>query len=370
MNLQESEWLGSCAVQRTRRRRRDAAALAGLLLLVLCGSVRAEVVASTPPSPPATALTPPPLPADTLTPPPLPDTAAFPPPLPQAAAPTDAQAAPPAEVDPRKAELIAGIRRAAESESVPPDLAEAVAYVESRFTTTAVGLVGEVGLMQIMFTTAQQMGYLGSIEDLFESETNIRYSVKYLAGGWRLTGGDFCRTLVKYRAGWGETAITPRSVWYCHEAYNYLKSRGSHLIDDVVLPEAPSGYVASAAGYFASAALGGVKRVAGAHRGGVLKQARADARRAKGGVPAVRLVVSLAMPGFLAPPGTWTANRGLIVRQAPTLTTRRGRAPKRAAVHVRVVRTVAMGGFLAPPGTWKLVHAPRSRRGGNGRQRA
>jgi soluble lytic murein transglycosylase-like protein len=181
------------------------------------------------------------------------------------------------EADPKRAKLIAAIRRTAEEEGVPPDLAEAVAFVESRFSTSAVGSVGEVGLMQIRFTTAQQMGFLGGIEELFDADENIHYSVKYLAGGWRLTGGDFCMTLVKYRAGWGETAITQRSIWYCHEAYKYLKSRGSNLVDNVVLPEAPSGYVASAAGYFASAPLGGVRHVAGARRGGVPRRAMGGA---------------------------------------------------------------------------------------------
>jgi hypothetical protein len=57
-----------------------------------------------------------------------------------------------------------------------------------------------------------------------------------------------------------------------------LKSRGSHLIDDVVLPDGSA---------VASMALGGIKRVAGARR--------IEASR---GCP-------VAIAGFLAPPGTW-----------------------------------------------------------------
>lgn len=123
------------------------------------------------------------------------------------------------------------IRREAGQAGLPPDVADAVAQVESAYNPGAVGGVGEVGLMQIRPTTAAMLGYRGTLNGLFEPETNIRYGVMYLARAWHLTGGDLCRALMKYRAGHGEERMTPLSVEYCRRARMHLATIGSPLGD-------------------------------------------------------------------------------------------------------------------------------------------
>jgi hypothetical protein len=128
-----------------------------------------------------------------------------------------------------RAAHLALITREAEQQGLPAAVADAVAHVESAYNPNAVGGVGEVGLMQIRPTTAAMLGYRGATSGLFEPETNVRYSVAYLAGAWRLANGDLCRTLMKYRAGHGEERMTPLSVEYCRRARSFLAAIGSPL---------------------------------------------------------------------------------------------------------------------------------------------
>ena len=149
-----------------------------------------------------------------------------------------------------RAAYVALVRREAESQGLPPDIADAVAYVESSYNPRAVGAVGEVGLMQIRPQTAAMLGYKGDVEALFVPETNVRYSVTYLAGAWRRTDGDLCRTLMKYRAGHGEERMSPLSVEYCRRAKGYLAAIGSPLAQGAlpmaISPADPAGLPQSA----------------------------------------------------------------------------------------------------------------------------
>ncbi len=113
--------------------------------------------------------------------------------------------------------------------SMPSDIADAVAYIESGFSSDAIGDVGEVGLMQVRPGTAAMLGFKGSDSELALPATNIRYGVTYLAQAWRLAKGDLCRALMKYRAGHGEERMTARSVEYCARAKAYLRRIGSSL---------------------------------------------------------------------------------------------------------------------------------------------
>jgi soluble lytic murein transglycosylase-like protein len=121
------------------------------------------------------------------------------------------------------------IRRQARRQGIPADLADAVAHIESSYDPNAFGSVGEVGLMQIRPQTASMLGYKGPVSGLLEPETNVRFSVDYLASAWRLTNGDLCRALMKYRAGHGEERMTALSVEYCRRARGYLAAIGSPL---------------------------------------------------------------------------------------------------------------------------------------------
>ena len=121
------------------------------------------------------------------------------------------------------------ITREAEKVGLPPDVADAVAHVESRFNPTAIGGVGEVGLMQIRPQTAAMLGYRDGVTGLFDPEVNVRYGVKYLAQAWQLAEGDLCRTLMKYRAGHGEERMSALSAEYCRRARLHLAAIGSPL---------------------------------------------------------------------------------------------------------------------------------------------
>ena len=118
------------------------------------------------------------------------------------------------------------IVREAEASGIPPAIADAVVRVESQYLPEAVGRAGEIGLMQVLPTTAAYLGFSGSSSELAEPETNIRLGVKYLATAWRLSGGDLCRALMKYRAGHSSIEMTRLDREYCRRARLHLASTG------------------------------------------------------------------------------------------------------------------------------------------------
>lgn len=115
----------------------------------------------------------------------------------------------------------------AAAHGVPPALVDAVVRIESRYDPTAVGSIGEVGLMQVRPKTAALLGFQGSTAELAEPQTNLRYGVSYLAKAWRLAGGDLCRALMKYRAGYGSKRMSALSVEYCRRARLHLAAVGT-----------------------------------------------------------------------------------------------------------------------------------------------
>ncbi|RTE89757.1 lytic transglycosylase domain-containing protein [Bradyrhizobium sp. LVM 105] len=121
------------------------------------------------------------------------------------------------------------IERETASTNLPADIAEAVVFVESGYNSAVIGSVGEIGLMQVRPETAAMLGFRGSEAELAEPDINIHYGVLYLSQAWRLAGGDICRALMKYRAGHGEEAMTPRSQVYCNRARNRLAAMNSTL---------------------------------------------------------------------------------------------------------------------------------------------
>ena len=150
-----------------------------------------------------------------------------------------------AEVFPARAAVRALIEKETAKTGLPADIAEAVVFVESRYDSTVIGRVGEIGLMQVRPETAAMLGFKGTTAELARPEINIHYGVIYLAKAWRLAAGDLCRALMKYRAGHGEEIMTPRSAIYCHRARNRLVAMNSPFaapgaIAAVAPDEAPS----------------------------------------------------------------------------------------------------------------------------------
>jgi soluble lytic murein transglycosylase-like protein len=124
----------------------------------------------------------------------------------------------------------------ARERGVPAELVDAVAFAESGYDPSAIGRAGEVGVMQVMPSTAALLGFSGTRAQLADPETNIRYGVEYLAGALRLGEGDVCRALMKYRAGHGEDTLSPRSIDYCRRVREHLTALGSSLADQVRIP--------------------------------------------------------------------------------------------------------------------------------------
>lgn len=151
-------------------------------------------------------------------------------------------------------EIRALIRAAAAENGIPSEVAEAVAEVESGYNPKAVGGVGEIGLMQVLPSTARMLGFRAPLPELFEPETNVRYGVRYLGEAWRRTGQDICGTVMKYRAGHGETRFSQRSVAYCVRVRAILAARGFKVTGEV-----PVATFGAAEG--ASPGLRGVRRL-------------------------------------------------------------------------------------------------------------
>ncbi len=116
------------------------------------------------------------------------------------------------------------ISRYAKRYGVPVDLANAVVSVESNFQPNARGRAGEIGLMQIKPATARMMGYSGSVEGLYDPETNIKFGMKYLAKAHQLADGSTCGTILKYNAGHGAKRMNKISAAYCAKVKRILEA--------------------------------------------------------------------------------------------------------------------------------------------------
>jgi len=136
-------------------------------------------------------------------------------------------------------DIVATIEREAKRADLPPEIAEAVAHTESGLNPARIGADGEIGLMQVLPSTARMMGFSGTLADLAVPSTNIRYGVTYLAGAYRLAGGDLCTAVMKYRAGHGETRFSYLSVDYCRKVRARLTQRGYAVTG--ILPTATFG---------------------------------------------------------------------------------------------------------------------------------
>lgn len=128
----------------------------------------------------------------------------------------------------------------AQRNQIPFEIVDAVMRVESGYDPGALGTVGEVGLMQILPATADMLGFRGTREALAKPETNIAYGTQYLAEAWRLSDKDICTTVMKYRAGHGETRFSVKSVDYCKRVRQHLAAIGYPVTGDV--PKATFGF--------------------------------------------------------------------------------------------------------------------------------
>lgn len=97
--------------------------------------------------------------------------------------------------------LEALIAKHAAANNVPEDLVRRVIKRESGGNPRAVSK-GNYGLMQIKLATARGLGYRGNAAGLLDADTNMTYAVKYLAGAYRVAGGNHARAVHYYAAGY------------------------------------------------------------------------------------------------------------------------------------------------------------------------
>lgn len=109
-------------------------------------------------------------------------------------------ATPLAQAEP--ADLRTLIAQYAAAHGVPEALVHRVVRRESNYNPQAVGRGGALGLMQIKHATARAMGYTGSASGLLDADTNLAYAVPYLAGAYRVAGGDQNRAVAYFASGY------------------------------------------------------------------------------------------------------------------------------------------------------------------------
>lgn len=93
------------------------------------------------------------------------------------------------------------ISKYAAENGVPESLVRRVIKRESGGNPRVVSK-GNFGLMQIKLATARGLGYSGGAAGLLDAETNMSYAVKYLAGAYRVAGGNSDRAVHYYAAGY------------------------------------------------------------------------------------------------------------------------------------------------------------------------
>ncbi|WP_208435917.1 lytic transglycosylase domain-containing protein [Bartonella phoceensis] len=116
------------------------------------------------------------------------------------------------------------IQKFANEYNVPVNLAHAVVRVESNYKARTKGAAGEIGLMQIKPSTARGLGFNGTVQDLYDPATNLKYGMRYLARAYKLSGGNTCGTILKYNAGHAAKKMNSISAKYCLRVKTYLAS--------------------------------------------------------------------------------------------------------------------------------------------------
>jgi len=103
-------------------------------------------------------------------------------------------------IDPKLARLIYDISK---DEQVDPELIFGIIWTESRFKPDCVGLIGEIGLMQIRYHTALTVDPGATRKKLFDPAYNIRIGIKHLKDHLHFYRGDTKLALLAYNRGRG-----------------------------------------------------------------------------------------------------------------------------------------------------------------------
>jgi hypothetical protein len=92
------------------------------------------------------------------------------------------------------------IAKHARANGVPETLIRRIIVRESKYNPNARN-GGHYGMMQIKPGTAKSMGYQGDAGGLLDADTNLTYGVRYLAGAYKVAGGNEDRAVRLYSTG-------------------------------------------------------------------------------------------------------------------------------------------------------------------------
>ncbi len=93
----------------------------------------------------------------------------------------------------------------ANKEGVPALLLAGICYVESAHRPHATnhddGGSSSIGLCQIKLTTAQMLGYTGTVEGLYDGKTNAKWAARYIKYQLKRYHNDWEKAAAAYNAG-------------------------------------------------------------------------------------------------------------------------------------------------------------------------
>ena len=118
--------------------------------------------------------------------------------------------------DSKRLELLKNIHYEANKAGLAPELVLAVINVESNFNRWAISHAGAQGLMQIMPFWLKEIPNAG--DNLFNTQTNLRFGCTILKHYLQREKGDFQRALARYNGSLGK-------VWYPNRVFDALRKR-------------------------------------------------------------------------------------------------------------------------------------------------
>lgn len=129
------------------------------------------------------------------------------------------------------------IQKYASQSGVPTMLVYSVIYRESVFVPTAIRWEANVkqkafGLMQILPTTAKDMGFAGDEFQLIRPDINLKYGIKYLGYQMQRYKGDLTKVAAAYNAG---SALYTTSGRFINQDYVNNVMRIYNLLDSVIV---------------------------------------------------------------------------------------------------------------------------------------
>jgi len=111
------------------------------------------------------------------------------------------------------------VTKKAQENNVPVKLAHAVIRLESNYNPKTRGKQGEIGLGQIKCQTAKGVGFSGNCSKLYDPETNLTYSMRYLREALNRAKDNECHAATLYNAGIGARI---KSSAYCRKVMAQL----------------------------------------------------------------------------------------------------------------------------------------------------